>query len=154
MSDETETGGQAQAVSGEIVSTLMEPSRTIGKNGNTLFPVRTREQAVALSEKRWGRYRRAAAAGAVVGVLGANAPITEATRIQAYIELVAVQAKIANDVDNYNAPAAFRNVRAAIGADVGAPSRQAGIGVPAGGALLVISPELIAAALARLRGDE
>ena len=140
----------------ENVSTQQPSSELIPQpHGGAIAPIRTREAAVALAEKRWSKYRRWAEAGKVLGVLGADVELTEAAKAQAYIELVAVQTRIAMDKDNYNAPAAFRNVRAAIGADIGAPTRQAaGLGIPSGGVALVISPELVAAALARLAGGE
>jgi len=124
-----------------IVTT--QPARLPQPRGGELTPVRTSEQGRALAARRWDKYRKAAAAGLVVGVLGPDAPVTEAARIESYITLVAVQTKMAADLSDPRAPQAFRNVRQAIGADIGAPSRT-GTDAPASGAVLSMSTEVMA----------
>lgn len=100
------------------------PSRIPGGNGGSITPIRSSERARELSALRWEKKRRWSEAALVLGVLGPDTPVTEASKCQAYIEATAVQARIANDIDHPLVSQAYRNIRAAIGADIGAPSSK------------------------------
>ena len=120
-------------------NTQLSPIRTIaGRRGGTLTPL-TAERGRELAARRWDKLRKAAHAGVVLGVLGPDTPITEVARLESYVTLTAVQAKIANDIANPYATQAYRNIRAAIGADVGAPERRGAADAPAGGATLTLT---------------
>lgn len=115
--------GQGDGGLGEV-TTKQRPRIPQKHGGSLLAPVRNREEARALAEKRWGRYRKYAEAGMVLGVLGPDTPITEAARAESYMTMVAVQAKKANDAGDPSSTQAARFVRQSIGADVGAPTKQ------------------------------
>ena len=94
--------------------------------GAILSPIRTREQALVLSEARWGKYRRAAEQGMVQGVFGERVPLNKAGAVMAYSKIVATQASAASTIDyrgQTNTQAA-RFVREAIAADIGAPTQR------------------------------
>ena len=107
--------------------------------GAILSPVRTREQALVLSEARWGKYRRAAEQGMVQGVFGERVPLNKAGAVMAYSKIVATQASAASTIDyrgQTNTQAA-RFVREAIAADVGAPAQRSS--APDGGVTVTLS---------------
>ena len=163
MIDETEAGGQvaeddtAQAVSGEIVSETAESAesehaetrvRTIkGKNGGTLTPFNSKTGAAAARTRFYKQ--------ALFTRLGVRAA-AEQTQDMIVPGEYGVMAKVA-EIRAYDAMSdsktAVQSARYIREAGWPKPENESGFGVPAGGALLVISPELIAAALARIRGE-
>ena len=153
--DETEAGGQvaagepAQAVSGEIVS-LPESSKS--RSIANLIPIRDPDIARQLQIRAVESRKRRKAIKELNTMRGVRAGVAAiAPNIRTFGDAwrwmsgQMAQATAEGDSRAYLAlhKAAGFDERDAVDA----------YGVPAGGALLVISPELIAAALSRMRGE-
>ena len=131
---DTDTGAGAQPVGGSVVtgehSGGKQPASIPGGGGyGAVIPIRTPERGRELANRRWELHRREAAA-AVARRVGAVATAEDQAQLSdapparrgavAYAILAGIQAESAYMDAN---PQAFRNVRQAIGADVGAPER-------------------------------
>lgn len=146
---------------GMVVAEAEKTSQVIPRIGlKNLKPVRTSEQAAKMVNIRWEKYRRAVVAG-IVGEAAASDPAIKDV-YDAYGHLAAVQYQIASTPASTAGEAraateAFKAVRQALGADIGAPSRS-GSDAGTGGSGITISisgdvAERIAATLARAMAD-
>jgi hypothetical protein len=151
---QTETDYRPATVGDAVMSSLLPKYYPSIKpaHGGEIRPIKDSNRGRELAERRWNKSRKWAEAGMVIGVLGPDADLTEANKCMSYVLLNAVQAKIAYDISDPRSPQAYRNVRQAIGADVGAPAKQGANDAPVSQVLIIVSDAVAARMLDKYGG--